>query len=79
MIRHAGNTTYTMELTKEHIEIMSHTRDRAAGGYYCGDSPEMKELVAAGYMAEAGYKGFCPDPYFILTRQGRQALIESGN
>lgn len=66
-----------MKLTKEHISIMEHTRDRAAGGLYCGDSPEMQELVAAGLMAEAGRKSFVPDPYFHLTGKGREALRES--
>lgn len=63
-----------MKLTKEHIDIMEHTRDRAAQGFYCGDSPEMQELVAAGLMAEAGRKSFVPDPYFTITRNGREAL-----
>ena len=63
-----------MNLSKEHISIMEHTRDRAAGGYYCGDSREMQELVAAGFMAEAGRKSFVPDPYFTLTSKGREAL-----
>lgn len=66
-----------MTLTKEHVSIMEHTRDRAAGGYYCGDSPEMRELVAAGLMADAGRKSFVPDPYFQLTRKGREALASN--
>lgn len=63
-----------MKLTKEHIEIMEHTRDRAAQGFYCGDSPAMQELVAAGLMVYAGRKSFVPDPYFQLTGNGREAL-----
>lgn len=64
----------TMNLTTEHIEIMRHTRDRAAGGFYCGDSREMQELVAEGLMTFAGRKSFVPDPYFQLTEKGREAL-----
>jgi hypothetical protein len=66
-----------MKLTKEHIEIMRHTRDRAAGGYYCGDSPAMQELVAEGLMSYAGRKSFVPDPYFQLSQKGREALRTS--
>ncbi len=61
-------------LEREHADIMQHTRDNAAGGFYCGDSPAMQELVAAGLMAYAGRKSFAPDPYFQLTRAGRTAL-----
>jgi hypothetical protein len=63
-----------MNLTSAHIDILKHTRDRAAGGFYCGDSPEMQELVAGGYMAYAGRKSFVPDPYFRLTGKGMAAL-----
>lgn len=66
-------------MTKEHIDIMEHTRDRAAGGLYCGDSPEMQELVAAGLMTEAGRKSFVPEPYFQLTGKGRVALRQALN
>lgn len=66
-----------MELSKEHIWIMEHTRDRAAGGLYCGDSPEMQELVAAGLMDCAGNKSFVPEPYFSLTSKGRKVLRET--
>ncbi len=68
-----------MTLTKEHISIMKHTRDRAAGGYYCGDSPQMRELVADGMMYFAGRKSFVPDPYFALTNKGREALRKLAN
>lgn len=61
-------------MTREQIEIMEHTRDRAAGGYYCGDSPAMQGLVAEGLMAYAGRKSFVPDKYFQLTGKGREAL-----
>lgn len=68
-----------MTLTKKHIDIMEHTRDRAAGGYFCGDSPAMQELVAAGLMAYAGRKSYVPEPYFQLTVKGRGALRQSRN
>lgn len=68
-----------MELTHEHIDIMEHTRDRAAGGFYCGDSSAMQELVAEGLMVSAGRKSFVPDPYFQLTRKGREVLRNPPN
>lgn len=66
-------------MTHEQIEIMKHTRDRAAGGYYCGDSPAMQELVVEGLMAFAGRKTFVPDSYFELTDKGHAALRAMGN
>lgn len=63
-----------MTLTPEHIEILKHTRDRAAGGFYCGGGKQMKELVDAGLMVSAGFKSFVPDEYFKLTQKGREAL-----
>jgi len=56
---------------------MEHTRDHAAGGFYCGGSAEMRELVAAGYMESAGRKSFVPDEYFKLTSKGRQRLSQA--
>lgn len=61
-------------LTKSQLEILKHTRDRSAGGYYCGDSPDMQALVAAGLMVSAGRKSFVPDEYFKLTQAGHDAL-----
>lgn len=58
----------------EQLDIMRHTRDRAAGGFYCGDSEAMRELVANDLMQFAGTKPFVPDKYFTLTRKGRSFL-----
>jgi len=63
-----------MELNREQIAILDHTAHRAAGGYYCGDSPDMQALVAAGIMVSAGRKSFVPDEYFRMTGKGREAL-----
>ncbi len=68
-----------MNLTTEHRSILEHTRDRGAGGYYCGDSSAMRELVAAGLMVFAGRKSFVAEPYFQLTGLGRKALRETVN
>jgi len=62
-----------MNFTKEHFEILDHTIHRAAGRLYCGDSPEMRELVAAGYMESVGRVSFCPDEYFKITQAGVSA------
>ena len=39
-----------MELTEEQKVILRHTAERAAGGLYCGDSPDMPVLLRAGLM-----------------------------
>lgn len=61
-------------LTREQREILHHTEHRAAQGLYCGDSPDMKSLVASGLMESAGRKSFVPDEYFRITSAGRAAL-----
>ena len=63
-----------MELNREQFEILDHTVHRAAGGLYCGDSPDMQELVKAGFMQSAGRKSFVPDEHFRITGKGREAL-----
>ena len=65
---------HTIELSKEHIEIMEHTATRAAGGIYCGDSREMQDLIIAGLMESAGKYSFVPDEYFKLTSKGKRFL-----
>ena len=62
------------ELNYEQRAIMNHTMYRAANGLYCGDSPDMQILVAAGLMESAGKKSFVPDEYFRLTRKGRDLM-----
>ena len=57
----------------EQIEIMKHTADNR---FYCGDSPEMKELVKKGMMESAGRKSFVPDEYFALTKSGKDYLSD---
>lgn len=64
-------------LTGEQVEILEHTTYRAAGGFYCGDSPAVQALVEAGLMEPAGRKGFVPDPYFSITGAGRRVLREA--
>ena len=59
-----------MKLNKEQMEILDHATHRAADGFYCGDSPDMQVLVAAGLMKSAGRKPFVPDEYFSITRKG---------
>jgi len=68
-----------MFLSKEQVEILKHTNSRAAGGFYCGDSPDMQELVKLGLMELAGRKSFVPDPYFRLTKQGSQTVQDMQN
>ena len=63
-----------IELTKEQVAILRHTKRHAAGGFYCGGGPDMDKLVEAGLMEYAGMKSFVPDPYYKLTGKGRVAL-----
>lgn len=64
------------QLTKEQIEILKHTRTRAAGGLYCGDSPDMQALVSRGLMESVGRKAFVPHEYFRLTDAGKKLVGE---
>jgi hypothetical protein len=63
-----------MLLNAEQRAILDHTAHRAAGGLYCGDSPDMQELVKAGLMVSAGRKAFVTDEYFKMTSKGREVL-----
>lgn len=61
-------------MTQEQFEILDHAANRAANGLYCGDSPDMRALVAAGLMVSVGRKSFVPDEYFRMTAKGHEAL-----
>lgn len=64
-------------LNKEQRAIMEHTINRAAGGFYCGDSKDMQKLVELGFMESAGKKTFVPDEYFKITNEGKQYLKDN--
>lgn len=64
-----------MTLNKEQIEIMKHTSGHSANGLYCGDSPDMQELVKMGMMESMGKKSFVHDEYFRLTAKGKVELL----
>lgn len=64
------------ELSREQISILRHTSERAAGGRYCGDSPDMQRLVQLGLMHSIGKPSWCPDEFFVLTGAGRKTLQE---
>lgn len=61
----------------EQLAIIDHTLHRAANGLFCGDGPEMKRCVAAGWMVSAGTVPWCPDEYFAVTAAGRQLWKEA--
>lgn len=63
-----------MKLNREQIEILDHTVNRSAGGFYCGGSDEMDALLDCGLMEYAGMKSFAPDKYYKITSKGRKAL-----
>lgn len=61
-------------ITPEQIQILHHTEERGAHGFYCGIDPGMEDLVSRGLMKFAGYKYGVPDPFFELTPAGRAEL-----
>lgn len=65
-----------MELTKNQIDILDHTKHRTANGLYCGDSEDMQVLVKNGLMYYQGTTKFCPDEYFGITVLGCKKLLE---
>lgn len=64
------------QLTKEQIAILKHTLTRAAGGLYCGDSPDMQALISRRLMEPVGRKAFVPHEYFRLTDAGKKLVDE---
>lgn len=59
-------------MNAEQMKILIHTVSRAAGGFYCGDSIDMKALVKQGLMEYAGRKPCCSDKFFKITEKGRR-------
>ena len=59
-------------LSREATAILAHAAERSAGGLYCGDSADMQNLVARGFMKSAGRKSFVPDEYFRITKEGQE-------
>ncbi len=66
-----------VDLTQGQMNILEHTAYRAAGGFYCGGSGDMQNLISRGLMVRAGNKSFVPNDYFKLTELGRQILAIS--
>lgn len=65
-----------MSVTKEMLGILKHTSSRAAGGLYCGEEAELDKLVELGYMECVGRKSFVVEPYYRLTRKGKEYLSD---
>ena len=65
-------------MNKEERAILDHTVSGASGGMYCGDSPEMQNLLRLGFMVSVGRKSFVPDEYFAITSKGRRAVTLPG-
>lgn len=57
-----------VELNNEQKEILKHTVDN---GLFCGGSKDMDILCDLGLMEYAGKKSFVPDPYYRITKKGR--------
>lgn len=71
----ASSTAYA--LTASMIEILDHTKNRAARGLYCGGSETMDRLCEMKLMAYAGKTEWCPDKYYRITEAGRAALVSN--
>ena len=65
-------------MNTEQRSILEHTAHRAAGGLFCGDSPDMQALVEEGLMDSVGRKPGVPDEYFRITGKGRIAIGKAG-
>lgn len=66
-----------MELTKEQIDILDHTVNRATGSRFCGGGTVMDSLVKLGLMRSIGRVSWCPDEFFTVTDMGIAALKEA--
>lgn len=64
------------KLTEEQIAILKHTKYRAAGGRYCGDSKDMDILVNKGLMESLGRVSYVPSGYYGLTTKGDDLVNE---
>ena len=67
-------TTCCASLNAEQRDILHHTIHRAAGGRYCGGGKDMDRLVELGFMEYLGTPRWCPDPFYGITRAGREAF-----
>ena len=65
---------YSQPLNSEQRGILYHTLHRAAGGRYCGGSPDMNRLVELGYMQKLGKPEWTVDYYYGITSAGKRAL-----
>jgi hypothetical protein len=63
------------DLNGEQLAILIHTN---RNGRFCGDSADMRVLVAKGLMTSLGKVKWCPDEYFQITQAGREAIKAAG-
>jgi hypothetical protein len=68
------STACCASLNEEQRDILLHTIHRAPGGRYCGGGKDMDRLVELEYMEYLGTPAWCPDPFYGVTRAGRDAL-----
>lgn len=59
------------KLNNEQIAILEHT---LKNGRYCGNSKDMEELCKKGLMQYVGRTNICPDEYYQITREGKNAI-----
>lgn len=66
-----------MSMNTEQLSILNHTENVKPRKVFCGDGPDMQELVRLGYMQSLGKVSWCPDEYFAITAAGIAALKEA--
>ena len=54
------SATMKTKLNREQLAIPLSTANRAPGGYYCGDSPDMQALVSSGLCELLGIEPVHP-------------------
>ena len=66
------------DITKPQMEILHHTKWRAANSMYCGDrsDPDLQALCDAKLMRYLGTKAWLPqtEGYFTITLAGLDVL-----
>ncbi len=62
-----------MKLNREQKSILEHTNKNSR---YCGGSKDMTILCENGLMEYIGRLFFVPDPYYKITKKGKNLIGE---
>ena len=66
-------------LTNNEYQIIDHTLTRAANKAYCASENNVKTLVEKGYMYKHCEMDYVPEPYWCVTKEGKDAYIKELN